>query len=401
MVVVVSSLYIGAWAKSRVAEAPVNAERLLKRMLDHEYIEPDGISYNGVVDAWAHSGKPEAIQKVKQIWQHMEQLYAEDPDREIKPTIRTVNSIIQAHTRQVQDALESRDLDAARQAAKEAEEFLDLMKERYEQTQDPDHMPDAVTYTAVMDAYGRCGRYHSTLKAKALLEDLIDAYQQSGNPRQKPNVRTYTSLITAWSKTKSPDSTVEAERLVKEMWDSEDRDLQPNARTYTSLIHAWARSMDNNKAQRVLKVLQTMKAKHEQTKKPDLKPTLVTYNTALDACARCQGDLTQQTDALKIAFAILKAVQQDPSIEANSLTFSTLLRAVAFLLQPGDERNSLATAVFEKAKKAGMADFRVLMQLRKTVDSGKLVELLDGLTQDRTGNFDFNTAPPGWSRNVR
>ena len=37
-----------AWAKSGVQEAPHNAERLLKRMMEHEYAEPDGMSYNAV-----------------------------------------------------------------------------------------------------------------------------------------------------------------------------------------------------------------------------------------------------------------------------------------------------------------------------------------------------------------
>lgn len=403
---------ISAWARSGVAEAPTNAERLLKRMLDHDYIQPDALSYNAVVDAWAYSGKPEAVQKVKQIWQHMEQLYAdandedeEDDKQKIKPTIRTVNSIIQAHTKRVQELVEARDIDSARKTAREAEEFLDLMKERYEQTNDPDHMPDVMTYTTVMDAFGKCGRYHSTLRAKALLEELKDLYQETGNPRLKPNVRTYTSLTTAWSKTRSPDSTREAEALLQEMKDSNDPDVQPNARTFTSVIHAWGRSADHNKAQKALRLLQTMKALQQEatsnSRKQELKPTLVSYNAALDACARCQGDLHQQTDALKIAFAVIKAVQQDKTLEANAVTYSTLLRACCFLLQPGQERNKVASAVFEKAQKAGMADFRVLLQLKKTVDSTLLQELLKELPHDRNGNFDFNSAPPGWSRNVR
>lgn len=399
---------ITAWAKSGCAEAPTNAERLLKRMLDHEYINPDVISYNGVVDAWAYSGKPEAVQKVKQIWQHMEQLYAdgdEGDENRIKPTIRTVNSIITAHAKRVQESVESRDIDGARKTARDAEEYLDLMKERYEQTQDPDHMPDVMTYTTVMDTYGRCGRYHSTLRAKALLDELKDVYRQHKNPKQKPNVRTYTSLITAWSKTRSPDSPQEAESLLKELLNSKDPELEPNSRTFTAVIHAWGRSADHTKAERALKLLQAMKAMEKEatskSRKQEVKPTLVSYNAALDACARCQGDLQQQTDALKIAFAVLKAVQQDKSLEANSVTFATLLRACSFLLQPGDQRNHVGTMIFEKAQKAGMADYRVLLQLIKTVDSTVLPELLGELPQDRRGNFDFSQAPPGWSRNVR
>jgi Pentatricopeptide repeat domain len=394
-------------------------------MLDHDYIQPDGVSYNSVVDAWAYSGRPESLQKVRQIWQHMEQLYADgikknqnqnqqdnnndDPETEkviIKPTIRTVNSIIHAHSKRVQEFAEARDFDGARKTAREAEEFLELMKERYEQTQDPDHMPDVTTYTSAMDNYGRCGRYASTLRAKALLEELQDLYEETGNPKLKPNVRTYSSLITAWSKTKSNESPLAAQKLLEDMINSGDPDLQPNVRTYTSVIHAWGRSPDHTKAQRALKLLQELKQKYNETTNPtlkaELKPNLVTYNAVLEACCRCQGDLEQQMVALKIAFAVLKAVnQRDSGLTATAVTYAIVLRACSFLLQPGEQRNRVATAVFEQAKKAGMVDFKVLFQLRKTVESGVLAELLQELPQDRQGTFDFNSAPPSWSRNVR
>jgi len=346
----------------------------------------------------------------------MEQLYADNKKEgaaddkqssgnnfiEIKPTIRTVNSIIHAHAKRVQELMEVRDIDAARKVAREAEEFLDLMKERYEQTQDPDHMPDVMTYTTVMDTYGRCGRYGSTRRAQSLLEELKALYAKKKDSKLKPNVRTYTSLITAWSKTRSPDSPREAERLLEEMNESSDIAVQPNARSYTAAIHAWARSADHTKAQRALKLLQTMKAEYKKTGRDELKPTLISYNAALDSCARCQGDLQQQTDALKIAFAIFKAIGVEADMEANSTTYAALLRAISFLLQPGGERNNLAKMVFEKAKKAGMVDFRVMLQLKKSADSLLFLELLkDDLPLDRNGNFDFNNVPPNWARNVR
>lgn len=400
---------IGAWARSGVAEAPHNAERILKRMMDHETVEPDGISYNGVVEAWAYSGKPESLEKVKQIWQKMEKLYAESNGKEaegknpIKPTIRTVNCILQAHAKRAQELVEARDVDSARKVARDAEEFLDLMKDRYKKTNDPDHMPDVMTYTTVMDTFGRCGRYHATLRAQALLDELKGLYEKSGrqNPKLKPNVRTYTSLITAWSKTRSPDSPSEAERLLVEMEKSGDPDVLPNARSFTAVIHTWGRSADHTKAQRALKVLQTMKAVAKETGRKDAAPTIIAYNACLDSCARCQGNVDQQTAALKIAFAVLKAINLDPTMEATAMTYATILRAISFLLEPGDQRNQVGKTVFEKAVKAGMVDFRVLLQLKKSVHSTILSEVLQGVQQDRSGNFDFNAIPPGWNRNVR
>ena len=122
---------------------------------------------------------------------------------------------------------------------------------------------------------------------------------------------------------------------------------------------------------------------------------------AIDACARCQGDIKQQMEALKIAFAILKSIQMEPDIEPNHVTYGTVLKATVFLLPAGEERNRVALALFEKARTAGMIDMNMIKNMRMAVDSHVMQELFADITTDRQGHINYNNIPPAWSRNVR
>lgn len=258
-----SSLFsLDAWAKSRVDDAPQACERLLKRMLDHDTIEPDTISYNGVLDALHTSGDLERIGK---IYRHMQHEYEENGNTLVKPTIRTVNSIITAHAKRV-SALKG---DEALECAKNAHSLLNEMKQKYEETGDEDYQPDIHTYTGVMDAYGRCAMLDATLEAEKLLKELKE------HPTLEPSTRSYTSLITAWSKTRSYKSPQNAEALLEEMELSES--TKPNARTYTAVIQTWARSRDATKPQRALRILKHMK-ELAQNGDTNARPNLITYN---------------------------------------------------------------------------------------------------------------------------
>jgi hypothetical protein len=143
-----------------------------------------------------------------------------------------------------------------------------------------------------------------------------------------------------------------------------------------------------------------MREEYKNTGREEVLPTTITYNNAIDACARCQGTEQQKTEAMKIAFAILKTIEMDEHAEPDAATYSTLLRAVSFLMGAGPERNKVAKAVFEKAKKGGLVEFNAVRNLRRVVDAAVMREALEGRA-DRNGVFDYTTLPLQWSRNVK
>lgn len=179
---------------------------------------------------------------------------------------------------------------------------------------------------------------------------------------------------------------------------AENPATQPNSRTYTAAVQCWARARDPLKAKRVLKLLMDMRELSQKTGNKDILPTTITYNNAIDACARCQGTEQQKTDAMKIAFAILKTVEMDENCTPDNNTYSTLLRAVTFLMPSGEARNKVCMSVFDKAKKAGLVDFTAVRNLRRAVDAPTMIRALEGKA-DRNGSFVFPDLPPSWSRN--
>jgi hypothetical protein len=97
---------------------------------------------------------------------------------------------------------------------------------------------------------------------------------------------------------------------------------------------------------------------------------------------------------------MLKSIQMEPDIEPNQVTFATILKATAFLLPAGEERNKVASALFEKAKAAGMVDMNMIKNMRKAVDNNVMQDLFHDL-KARTGHIDYSNVPPAWSRNIR
>lgn len=393
------NIVVDAWSKSRVTEAPDAAERLLRRMLDDgTAVEPDTNTYNLLIDAWANSKRENSLEKVMQIYKHMCNLNQQG--KKITPNIRTINAVLNAHAKKVsqytsQSSKEGYDL--ARVCADAAYGILQDAKKRYEESGSAEDMPDVMTYTSVMDVYSRCGTYGACQRAESLLGELKGLYATTKNQRYKLNFRTYTTVVTAWSRTRSDDSPKRVEALLQEM--ALDWATMPTSRTYTAAIQCWARSRDPQKAKRVLKILMDMREEYKKTGNVEVRPSTLSYNNAIDACARCQGSAEQQTEAIRIAFAILKTMEMDEAFNPNEGTYSTLIRAISFLMPAGKERNHLASLVFDKAKKAGLVEFDCVKNLHKTVDRETLRTLLDGRL-DRTGVFKYQDLPPAWSRNV-
>jgi pentatricopeptide repeat protein len=389
------NIIMDAWSKSRVPEAPDANERLLKRMMDDEKIEPDTNSYNLLLDAWANSNRENSLEKVTQIYKHMEHLH-EQGSSAVSPSIRTINAVLHAHAKQAAQFTRDNNYAEAHNCAAAALEILREAKRRYEETNDHEWQPDVATYTSCIDVHSRCGSYKASRTAQDLLEELKALYAKTNNGNYKVNFRTYTGVVTAWSRTRSDESPSRVEELMKEM--NQDPSTKPNSRTYTAAIQCWARARDPLKAKRVLKLLMEMREEYQNTGNKDVRPTTITYNNAIDACARCQGSEQQKTEAMKIAFAILKTVEMDDSCSPDNNTYSTLLRAVTFLMPSGEARNKVCLSVFEKAKKQGLVDFTAVKHLRRGVDAPTMIQALEGKA-DRNGSFVYPDLPPSWSRN--
>lgn len=319
----------------------------------------------------------------------------------VMPSIRTVNAVLHAHAKQASQYVAANSVTRtgykqAAECAHAAYQILQDTKERYKQTGEMDWAPDITTYTTLIDVFSRCASYEGAKRGEELLQELKDLYAQTKAFRYKVNFRTYTAVITAWARSRSNDAPQRVEALLEEM--ANDEATWPNARTYTAAIQCWARSRDPLKAKRVLKILMDMREEFKTSGRQDVRPTVFTYNMAIEACSRCQGTTEQQTEALKIAFAILKTIEMDDVANPSATTYKNILSTVS-LLPPGRERNKIASSVFAKSKAAGLADFDTVRTLRRTVDSDTMRDCLEGKL-DSNGVFHYEELPAAWSKNA-
>jgi len=307
-----------------------------------------------------------------------------------------------------------------------------------------------MTYTTVMDCWSRV-RSTPTVSPVREVEALLTQMQRRAaqissseqRDRVSPNIYTYTTILKTWARS-APPAVEKSEALLEQLlaaWEDDgsgistatNNDKMPppptnpkynnnkkqkpmlrppftvvvnrggsrvraNAVACTAVLQAYARMRDPGQATRALKLLQRMRSMAERF--PGVAPNLISYNAALDVCARTPGNAIEQTAALKIAFAIFQTIQQQqPKMTANHVTFGTLLNAVSCLMPPSEDRNKVAEAVFTKAKAAGQVDSTVLKNLKRACDAQVFQDLLQEL---HNGKFvDVNLPlPVHWCRNV-
>ena len=124
----------------------------------------------------------------------------------------------------------------------------------------------------------------------------------------------------------------------------------------------------------------------------------------MEACSKCRGTGDQQAQALRVAFAVNKALLQassrtGSSVEPNHLTYAALMKCAQKLMPAGKERNDVARAVFQRCVKAGMVDTNVLRQLQMASDREEFYDLCKPLL-DVKGRVQFDDLPSDWNKNV-
>lgn len=150
---------------------------------DKTNVSPDAASYTTVINAWARSREPDAVERAEEVFKLCEKSYRKGNHR-VKPNTLTYNSLINCYSK-------SSDADASEKALG----LLETMKEKCKAEGFEDCFPDVVTYTSCIDALAKRKSVEAAAKAESLLEELENAHKDAPDDhRLKPNVRTYTSV---------------------------------------------------------------------------------------------------------------------------------------------------------------------------------------------------------------
>ena len=331
-------------AFARVPGCHLDAENLLIEMIqqqerndgDEDSIsdyhnnapKPDGQSIAMVIYGWSKVGTIDAAQRAES-W-----LFDGMKRCGIAPTVQTYSSCINcwANVPSPRPSSWSRSNENRnQQSAQRAQLLFDKMK------QEDGLIPDVITYTALISAWGRQG---NPWKAEKVLEDLLYEYDQSSpdNQNLKPNTRTVSTILSAWAK-QSKDRPEAAERA--EMWMkriSEDYGVDPNVYSYSIVLDAWAKSKNSDSPDRARAILDHMNSSSS------VRPNELTYTSVVNAYAT-HGRAEE-------AEALLMEMLDDPRLpNPDMYTFSSVLSAWSNLLK-NTNNGPQSGSVAEAAKRA-------------------------------------------------
>jgi len=374
-----------------------------------QHVRPDAITYSIVMETLGQSKEYGVMDRVQALLKDIQSEYERTGDAELKPVTRVANSAINSYLRNSGGQMRHKTSNnKAWLNAKKVHDILNDLHKKWKETSDLSYRPDITTITMVIDAYGRCTDPAATERGEFLFEKIFKQWKESGDESLKPSSKTFTVMINAWAKTwdaRSPGKVEELLKRMEEMYaadveagNSETSKVKPSIRTYTAAMGAWVRSRDNKKSQHSLRILKKALDMYKESGDEGIRPTLYTYNTAIDACARSGGSPEQSAKALKIAFAVNKAIIAG-KLEANHVTYSTLLKAATKLLPAGEQRNEICRAVFTKCVTKGYVDSNVMKALEQAADRDVYYTLI-GEAADRNGHVHFDEVPKEWCRNV-
>jgi len=331
------NIAINAWAKTGLERAGTKAEQIFSKMEDWHYecidykcfhgAAPNSRSVCAVMDAWAQSKSNEAAERVMAILQ----VVVENKTRQLEGKISLPGTVVTPVVIMFNSAIHAWvHSNKGKEGAIMAEEILGQLVKFHQNKVfgEVDEMdendiglaPTTRTFSLVIDAWARSEMTEKNgegaKRAEKILEDMIDLYRE-GVP-VKPNVVTFTTVASAWARCQgSIESAERSEAVLNTMLklyeETGDIDFKPNEATANTVITAWARSGRVDAADRAEAILQKMEEY--------CHPNVITYNSVLGACS-ATGNFQKVID-------VFQRLRNNNKIEADEISYNTVISAAA------------------------------------------------------------------------
>jgi hypothetical protein len=260
-----------AYAKAGIPDAEERCDTLLNRM-DHyrevfglDALKPDRAVYNAYLNALAKSQQPSAVEKAEEILTMMET----SRNHDLRPDIVTYSTFIDCHTKCGERSLER------------ADELLRFVEGTYRRG-DATLKPNAVFYSAVLQAWAKTGTSTGAEKAEELLQRNIALFE-AGNDYAKPHIIVYNAVMDALARGGVPNAGSRAEELLDEaeaLYQAGDDDMRPTRRTFNAVILAYRAG--GNASAKAEELLDRMEEIGDHGRN-EVRPNVVTYNNVISA----------------------------------------------------------------------------------------------------------------------
>jgi hypothetical protein len=182
-------------------------------------------------------------------------------------------------------------------------------------------------YTNVLHAIGKSSVSDSVKMAEDLIRRMIKRSNDLNDPSILPDNVAYTALIQVLANSRQKDSVDRAMTWFKKMEDqylAGDESAEPNKMTYTALINCWAKSNRIDAPQKVSEILARMEEAYENGHF-DSKPDVFVYGSIIKVLSRSKSDdkatrIWQLYEQMKTKYE-----SGDIEMQPNNITVSPVL----------------------------------------------------------------------------
>ena len=351
------NLLIEAYAESSKPNAIEMAEKILDRMestssaeiagetidTDNDGSEtagatmppPDVNTFIAVLRGYANRAQPMAADD---IFRRLYDRFMVTGNRELMPTTEAYNQVIRAWMRS-----------STRSAASATE---DLLNEMIDANED-DVMPNAETFARVMNCHAQASKGNDAPLNVQRLMDQMQRLYESGIETLKPNTEVHNAKIKSLAVPGVSDGAmraVDALHWVVNEYREGNKDLRPTRATFISTINAQTTNGGKRAAQEAEKVFSMMARVSREFKDDELLPNVRVYNALIRCWARSrERNKAERTRQLLETMAKESKMRGDDEVTPNLQTYNSVLNACSF--------PSRGTSVKEK-----YAAFRVAVQ---------------------------------------
>jgi len=214
----------------------------------------------------------------------------------------------------------------------------------------------------------------------------------------KPNLQTYNTCLKACRNHKDGKYVGSAETLLSRL--QENPTLRPDSYTYNTVIQILARSNRVDKARRAFRILKDYITSHISTSKKSSSSNRFVFNAVLNVCAFSnKNDPIAKIDAIRITHRITD-LMAEYKIEENDVTYASILRTYSNFL-PRNGRDGKVKEVFRRATQEGYVSAGVLTQFRFAA-SPYLYRDVIGIYPEKgsSGSSIMEIVPKEWTRKI-
>jgi len=329
------------------------------------FCRPDYTTYNAVMNCITKGNHPSAPYQVEALLKEMTELFKRTGDYSVRPHNRSFNACVNAWARS-----------KSSEAPERIKSWIGIMQDDFESGR-TDGMPNKWTYNSYLQALAKQRKPSSADEAERILSMMEDMNRQFHSNNIKPDVLTYTNVLHCIALSESDDAFQRAYAILSKM-ESGDGDVRPNVYTYNVLINVVAKSKLPGKAKIAVRLVNRMK-------QVAIRPIIITYNNALNACAYSDTKLDDQREVMQVATMILKEAQETSG--ANYISYTTYIRVIRYFVHDRLDQWRLIRKTFRRCCKDGQLTLAIMKQMRAALSAHQYGLIEREATDERTGRW--------------